>query len=1001
VRRTPFLESPGLERNQGRRRGGGLLPSKDQQAEINTQRSTTLNRGAITRGGPDSRQRGVSELGCRHLVITSHAHRMILPPWWTNEAAARLLHPRTFVVPVVGAGLSMSAGLPGASALAEWVADRVPLDEEPPDRTHLFGVVDRIDSTQLPPPELKLMVAEYIDSLELCANDLSRALVQVPSRLIITFNYDGLLHHTAGELGIPYEVLGPREFKRAHELIVGRDWPPERLVILHLHGHTGDPDSIVLDGESYRDVYRDPLVTDILFELSHHQTLVFMATQLDESLLVAALARQTNGRDHLLLCTTDQRPELEEARLALSGPRNYITIVDYPTHDDLLAFPLALAEPEDAVPGEPAATPEPESDVLYVPADLRDRTQPVEEAELASGLFELPGSQPRLRAVSERDVETGHRTLIVGAPGTGKTELLRHVAEGASADRPALIIRMADVRIAAGDARATLAAWAGEARSVQPGVSLSAEALENRRYHFLFDGLDEVQTNLQVRAAQLVRDVAAAFPQHAFALTARPVDALAVFGADGDRDGSSEGWRVLELQPSAVWRDRYFTERRVSLDTLEAAMPILRDLRDLLSVPFFASRAIDLFQEGRLEGLTDLWDVVRELVDAQLEREGPQLMLVPEQVRAWIRSVALAALLAGRRTLSADELRLFALPGEVVGGTDQLVSILVQRLLLNERGQRYSFAHRIVGESLAAEALELLDPSDELLAAIVPRRSEALAGVRSDCLVTVGLLCSRSSAWRDAVGDRDPLAAARATPESADLAEREAAARLLWETYLERQVWMWDYDVPGLAEDSEALGRLLRSGGLDELLTEVRRAGHQGTDQDQGNAIRVLSRVNPGGFVDDLRAVLQDLTRDGVVRRQAAIAARDLGAHELLDLIVERAATTDDEAEAQDCTYIALAMARDDELLDVGRKLLPGRYGRMAAADAIARRLGPDARIAFARELGVVEEEGLDMDKRLLLDAVEELAAENPTDVGGEPAPGDARDDDTEEQTGG
>jgi hypothetical protein len=48
----PFLESPGAERNPGRRRGSGLLPSKDQRAEINNQRSTTLRaeRPTIGRG---------------------------------------------------------------------------------------------------------------------------------------------------------------------------------------------------------------------------------------------------------------------------------------------------------------------------------------------------------------------------------------------------------------------------------------------------------------------------------------------------------------------------------------------------------------------------------------------------------------------------------------------------------------------------------------------------------------------------------------------------------------------------------------------------------------------------------------------------------------------------------------------------------------------------------------------------------------------------------------
>ena len=66
----------------------------------------------------------------------------------------------------------------------------------------------------------------------------------------------------------------------------------------------------------------------------------------------------------------------------------------------------------------------------------------------------------------------------------------------------------------------------------------------------------------------------------------------------------------------------YLTERGVTLDELEAAMPVLRDLRDLLSVPFFVSRTVDLFAEGRLEGLTDLWDLVRDSSMHNLSARG-------------------------------------------------------------------------------------------------------------------------------------------------------------------------------------------------------------------------------------------------------------------------------------------------------------------------------------------------------------------------------------------
>jgi hypothetical protein len=54
----PFLESPGLELNRGRRRGCGVLPSKNQQAEINAQISTAsgwaLHRQVRRRGEGES-----------------------------------------------------------------------------------------------------------------------------------------------------------------------------------------------------------------------------------------------------------------------------------------------------------------------------------------------------------------------------------------------------------------------------------------------------------------------------------------------------------------------------------------------------------------------------------------------------------------------------------------------------------------------------------------------------------------------------------------------------------------------------------------------------------------------------------------------------------------------------------------------------------------------------------------------------------------------------------
>src|SRR5689334_7363980 len=96
-----------------------------------------------------------------------------------------------------------------------------------------------------------------------------------------------------------------------------------------------------------------------------------------------------------------------------------------------------------------------------------------------------------------------------------------------------------------------------------------------------------------------------------------------------------------------------------------------------------------------------------------------------------------------------------------------------------------------------------------------------------------------------AIATRDRLAAARSVAISAPIEERSEAARTIWETYVERHVWIWDYDVPDLIEDAEALGRLLAAGDLGDVVEEVRTGIDSDSPQIQGNALRVLSRVNP------------------------------------------------------------------------------------------------------------------------------------------------------------
>jgi hypothetical protein len=235
------------------------------------------------------------------------------------------------------------------------------------------------------------------------------------------------------------------------------------------------------------------------------------------------------------------------------------------------------------------------------------------------------------------------------------------------------------------------------------------------------------------------------------------------------------------------------------------------------------------------------------------------------------------------------------------------------------------FTHRFFAAALAAEALDELGPDPELLDALVPHFSTLISGVRRDALVPLTLLMERNATWRGAVADRDVIAAARTTPTSAPQAERQAAARALWDRYATWGVWMWDHDLPEIAEDARALGRLLASGDIPELVDELRAAMLVTQTDARGNAIAVLSFAGLTEIEPDLHDILTDEVAEGVIRRQAALAAARLKLDDLLPLIVTIAATTTDDMVAQDCSLVAMRMASADNVVQIAHDLIRGR----------------------------------------------------------------------------
>ncbi len=571
--------------------------------------------------------------------------------------------------------------------------------------------------------------------------------------------------------------MNPVELAEAHRRLTDKaGGPPPELTVFHLHGQARTPDTVVLDSASYNRLIRLREIDEIVFSLSHFHALAFVGTRLDENYLLTKLQEQLNPPFHMVFCREDEVTALTTERAALSM-RQHLKVVGYPDHVDLIVLPLWLNVPP---PPREATT----------PASALDPATTPDPAEYIASEFHAELTRV---VVTESDILAGQRTVVVGVAGTGKTHLLSWLAAESDTERPAVRVRLADVPMGSGRPEAILKAWALRARADggQPTVDIGAAALQEDRLHFLLDGLDEVTNELQDKAATLIAQVAERFPQHAFTVTSRPLPALTALGY-GDTAGATP-WRFVNLAPGATWQQRYLADTGLTLSQLQEVMPALTDMRELLHIPFFLTRTIELFRGGQLAGLRDVGELLERLIDFALSREEELLPLVAiEDARAWLRRVALAAAIAGRRTLTFEQLQRVPVDGETVGGLAALIHQLQLRLLLAEDDGHVRFAHRLLADELVAEALSSVEPSDALLDALVPVVDEQLTGVRDDLFIAVSLLCLRSTTWREAVARRDPFAAARSTPSDAVPVKRARAVDLLWDTYSDWGIWAWD-----------------------------------------------------------------------------------------------------------------------------------------------------------------------------------------------------------------
>jgi hypothetical protein len=847
-----------------------------------------------------------------------------------NERVLQLMQPAGLVVPMLGAGVSESAKLTGSRALAEALLQGFDSTSRFPDpETHLAAVVDFLSQEGVGEQAILDFVAARIVAEKPTESPLVEALIRVPSRLVITLNFDLAIESAERANGGEPVTLGNgrSDLKRALKIIAASS-PPDELTVLHLHGSIERPEEMVLGADGYARVDSD-LQAMVFQELAVHRVLAFYGTTLDEPYLLAQLQRIPHRGSHVLWCRETDRRGLTRGRNAILPSRSNIYIGTVKYFEDLPATlaPLLGGSLPPAARVRPTGVLKPDAD--YVTNSLRDRRNPNDPEDVAFVAFGLEPRGEVKREPTEDDVLDGLRTIVVGDPGSGKSELLRSLASRSKGSRIGLFIRLADVVPDHGlgpvDA---LAAWAKTSRASRRGVDVGAAAIETGRFHFYLDGLDEVDSARHDEFARLINRFSIELPQHAFTITTRPLPGLALLRIDS-REASD--WDQYELVPDKAWRDRYLTRRDVTLDVLLEKMPALADMEEVLVTPFFLRHIVDLHREGRLGGQRDIGDLLASLIAAAVAREHGMIDLPSESIRKWLQEIALASTISGTRTFRASDLDNFPFPG----GSDEdpvaLARDLEHRLLIAEDSGSFRFHHRLLGEQLAAEALVEEGPTAEIRDCLVPYVDDDLSGVRPDVAVTVGLACLRSKAWRVAVAARDARAAARATPRDASVKERSAALRTLWDAATGAQVWVWDHG-PGLTDDGEAMIRLVRGLPGGTVAKEMRRAIHAGTDQDQGNAIHVLAGALPDGLEPALRKVLRDPNRNGVVLRQAASAASDCGFVGLIDDITDMLLGQEESVVHQNGIAALRTLMGEAPRLDIYRRLIAGPEANYALA---------------------------------------------------------------------
>jgi DNA polymerase III delta prime subunit len=702
-----------------------------------------------------------------------------------------------------------------------------------------------------------------------------QALVRLPSRIIATTNYDDAIEIAARSVG-----LKPKRFLVAqmNDALQGPEFG--EIHVLHLHGSAHEPTSIVLTGRSYKKAKNDQALRYGLQVLCVQKNLVFLGFSLAErekhlwrDLLWSAGLFPGSGPHFLVMPqsqTAAKRFEKldEETRIeaiSYSEPENSHETVRRVIQLLGGASAAAMADQMPVIPND-------QIDRWFVPMAMA----PAEDVETAEEreTWELLGAHAT--SLELEDLERIPRLLLIGPPGSGKTQTLYQL--GRTSDQPTIYRRLNGMSPAGGKGEAGLAfvAWLESGESLSTGtLRPNVTSMGSESYLFLLDGLDEVDVEERDRVLETLGWVAEEFPQHRFVIaTRRP-----------PRTNLAIGFDAVELIPTESWMYRYFEERTLTRDQFEPLFDQVPALRELLKTPLYAATAADLLVEEAPLPESSL-AFVMSFADRGFTADEPKLGLDPDKVKRWLDDTALAMELMNTVSVPIDELPKEGLQGEISSNPDAVVEAVILRTLLAESGSEIRFPANVVQEGRAASAVLHRDGGLELLRRFVLFEISGERGIRQSWSHTIELILSEApDSWRDELREFDPLVVALTIPIRASRNARHEAVRAIWSWFVETRIFM-PRDRPGgrLLNEVAVVGRLLHDGPPEGFIDELVTALSSPENTARANAIALLVEL---GEENLLASHLGQLLVDSspFVRRRAGSAVRRLRMQDLYEVV--------------------------------------------------------------------------------------------------------------------